>query len=72
MSLKFRLPRTLSPGERKFWAIKKVLDENDRTLEDEYELILRKESTLTKSQRDYVELMIAFKMEMQVNNNEEE
>jgi len=70
MNLKMRLPRTYSPGERKFWAIKEVLEKNDRTLEEEYHLIQEKKSTLSKSQRDYVELMVAFKQEFN-NNNEE-
>lgn len=70
--LKFRIPKTLSSGERKFWAIKDILDNNNRTLEEEYELILKKESTLTKSQRDYVELMVMFKTEFNTHKNEEE
>lgn len=67
---KFRIPKTLSPGERKMWAIKQVLDQNGRTLEEELELIKEKKSALSKSQRDYVELMVAFKQEF--NNNDEE
>lgn len=66
---KIRIPQTYSSGERKFWAIKKVLDDNNRTLEEEYELILQKKSVLSKSQRDYLELILSFK---QVFNNKEE
>ena len=69
MSLKMRIPKTYSSGERKFWAINKVLEESGRTLEEELELIKEKKSTLSKSQRDYVELMVAFKKEMKELKN---
>lgn len=59
-----RIPKTLSKGERIFWEIKKELERTNLTLEDEYEKILNKKSILTKSQRDYLVLMVKTKEEL--------
>lgn len=59
-----RIPKTLSKGERLFWEIKKELERTNLNLEDEYEKIQNKKSNLTKSQRDYVELMVKTKEEL--------
>lgn len=59
-----RIPKTLSKGERQFWEIKKELERTNLNLEDEYEKIQNKKSNLTRSQRDYVELMVKTKEEL--------
>lgn len=71
MTKRIRIPTTYSPGERKFWAIHRELERKGISLEEEYELIQQKKSDLSKSQRDYVELMVQFKEEIQKKKEQE-
>jgi len=59
-----RVPKTLSSGERKFWNIKKEIERNNSSLEEEYEKVVNKTSNLTKSEREYLTLIIHTKEEL--------
>ena len=63
---------TLSPGERRFWEIQEELTNNETTIEEEYERVLNKTSSLSKSQRDYVVLLHTFKKNLNTDFSEEE
>lgn len=47
-----------SPVERAYNEVMDYIEKNNRTLQEEFELVQQKKSQLTKRLRDFVELMI--------------
>ena len=47
-------PYSLTKEQRLYWSCFEYVSDNIRSFKDEYDLILEKKSTLSKSQRDYI------------------
>jgi hypothetical protein len=52
------MPYAPTKGQKMAWNIYDHIAANNRSLKDEYDLIQQKQSTLSKSKRDFVVLLI--------------